>query len=281
MTKLNLEEKVRVTRGSIAQDSNAKSKRQLSDSSRGSIGRRERLRNALTGQADAGDGADKPKDLPRHELVDFLGQYDRTEPGCCKIIRTRVERETNDSLFDHLEMDPDSPRSGGQGQGTSSPLGEVDLANEAPPSGEQKTELSSEQLEGGEELKEQILEEAEGPVSSDGANSQYRIVEEVTFPSLDDALELKFDLNNITNIQQRHRNLNCQPRLIQDLYPAPLHLLTKREKRCKECHKFVIKPNANNPTSSEKLKTDHQMIYYVPKVMIYRTGKYTPYKGPT
>jgi hypothetical protein len=23
------------------------------------------------------------------------------------------------------------------------------------------------------------------------------------------------------------------------------------------------------------------MMYYVPKVMIYRTGKYTPYKGPS
>ena len=177
-----------------------------SDSSRGSIGRRERLRNALTGQTESGDGTDKPKDLPRTELVDFLRQYDRTEPGCCKIIMTRVARDTNDSLFDHLDVDPESPRS--DGQGPSSPLGDINLA-QAPPSGEQKTEQSSEQLEGGEELKEQILEEAEGPNSSDGGSSQFRMVEEVTFPSLDDALELKFDLNNITNIQQRHRNLNC------------------------------------------------------------------------
>ena len=36
-----------------------KSKRQLSDSSRGSIGRKERLRNALTGRSDgSADGAD-------------------------------------------------------------------------------------------------------------------------------------------------------------------------------------------------------------------------------
>jgi hypothetical protein len=62
------------------------------------------------------------------------------------------------------------------------------------------------------------------------------------------------------------------------LYPAPFHLLTKREKRCKDCHKFVIKPNVN-PISNEKMKADFQMMYYVPKVMIYRTGKYTPYKG--
>ena len=34
-----------------------------------------------------------------------------------------------------------------------------------------------------------------------------------------------------------------------------------------------------NPTSNEKMKADNQMIYYMPKVMIYRIGKYTPYKG--
>ena len=42
-----------------------KEKRELSDSSRGSIGRKERLRNALTGRSDgSGDGADKPSELP-------------------------------------------------------------------------------------------------------------------------------------------------------------------------------------------------------------------------
>lgn len=64
-----------------------------------------------------------------------------------------------------------------------------------------------------------------------------------------------------------------------ELYPAPFHLLTKREKRCKDCHKFIIKPNMN-PISQDKMKQDYQMIYYVPKVIIYRNGKYTPYKGP-
>ena len=43
-------------------------KRQLSDSSRGSIGRKQRLRNALTGRSDgSGDGADQPKELPDSE----------------------------------------------------------------------------------------------------------------------------------------------------------------------------------------------------------------------
>ena len=68
-----------------------KHKRQLSDSSRGSIGRKERLRNALTGRSDgSGDGADQPKELPEDELVDFLLQYDRTDPFCYKIVKKKV-----------------------------------------------------------------------------------------------------------------------------------------------------------------------------------------------
>jgi hypothetical protein len=30
---------------------------------------------------------------------------------------------------------------------------------------------------------------------------------------------------------------------------------------------------------NEGMKVDNQMLYFVPKVMIYRIGKYTPYKG--
>lgn len=106
----------------------------------------------------------------------------------------------------------------------------------------------------------------------------FKIVEEVAYPSLDDAMAMDFDLNETTNINQRFRNINTQPRFIKQLYPAPFHLLTKREKRCKDCHKFIIKPNMN-PISKDKMKADFQMINYVPKVMIYRIGKYTPYKG--
>ena len=59
----------------------------------------------------------------------------------------------------------------------------------------------------------------------------------------------------------------------RDLFPSPLYLLTKRTKRCKTCTKFVVKPNIN-PTSNEQLKVDFQLIYHVPKVTIYRIGKY-------
>ena len=31
--------------------------------------------------------------------------------------------------------------------------------------------------------------------------------------------------------------------------------------------------------TNEKMKTDNQMYNFMPKVMIYRIGKYTPYKG--
>jgi hypothetical protein len=34
-----------------------------------------------------------------------------------------------------------------------------------------------------------------------------------------------------------------------------------------------------NPISQDKMKVDYQLIYYVPKVIIYRPGKFTPYKG--
>jgi hypothetical protein len=38
------------------------------------------------------------------------------------------------------------------------------------------------------------------PGKSSEGDSQYKIVEEVSYPSLDDALEIKFDLNYSTNI---------------------------------------------------------------------------------
>lgn len=110
------------------------------------------------------------------------------------------------------------------------------------------------------------------------SESVVKTVDSVGFPSLDDAINEPFDLNNITNMAQRLRNLNCQPRETKHLYPAPFLLLAKRDKRCKECNKIIIKPNMD-PKSNEKMKADFQLLYYMPKVMIYRIGKYTPYLG--
>jgi hypothetical protein len=61
---------------------------------------------------------------------------------------------------------------------------------------------------------------------------------------------------------------------MKDLYPAPFQLLTKREKKCKECSKVIIKPNIN-PT----IKCEFLMMHYAPKVMIYRFSKYSAHKG--
>ena len=33
------------------------------------------------------------------------------------------------------------------------------------------------------------------------------------------------------------------------------------------------------PKSNDKPKANYQLFDYVPKIMIYRIGKYTPYKG--
>ena len=153
-------------------------KRQLSDSSRGSIGRKERLRNALTGRSDgSGDGADQPLELPDEEFCDFLAGYDKSDAYCRKVVKKEIE----DDLAD---------------DGTQEPMGDVD---EAKP---KKT---------------------------------IRIKEEIGYPTLEEALDTPFDINATSGLQQRLRNLQCQPRLIKELQPAPLMLLAKREKRCKDC----------------------------------------------
>lgn len=78
-----------------------KHKRQLSDSSRGSIGRRERLRNALTGRSDgSGDGADQPLELPDEEFCDFMASYDKSDPYCRKVTKREVDADYGDGIND-------------------------------------------------------------------------------------------------------------------------------------------------------------------------------------
>ena len=131
-----------------------------------------------------------------------------------------------------------------------------------------------------EEMRQEVGEFKDQIEVSDDSDLKPQHDDIVSYPSLDEALDIKFDVNTITSMPQRLRNLNCQPRILKELQPAPFHLLAKREKRCNTCHKIVIK-HQMNPGSNEKMKTDYQMVYYVPKVMIYRIGKYTPYKGTT
>lgn len=67
---------------------------------------------------------------------------------------------------------------------------------------------------------------------------------------------------------------------MEDLYPSPFQLHTKREKKCKDCKKVLIKPNIN-PFAMEKMKSEFLMMNYAPKVMIYRPGKYNNAKDKT
>ena len=75
----------------------------LSEFSQGSIGRKERLRNALTGRSDgSGDGTDQPKELPHKELQDFLHQYDKSDPFVYKVVKLKAARSFG-NLLKNLE----------------------------------------------------------------------------------------------------------------------------------------------------------------------------------
>ena len=91
--KLNIDADGDLSRRNKEPGTTKHGKRQLSDSSRGSIGRKERLRNALTGRSDGSEGGgDQPKEIPDSELVDFMHMYDRSDLYSCKIIKKKVQR---------------------------------------------------------------------------------------------------------------------------------------------------------------------------------------------
>lgn len=67
-------------------------RRTSSNSSKGSIGRRERIRNALTGRTDGSEGPDGgPQELPDEERQDFMSYYDN-DAFCRKVIVVEPER---------------------------------------------------------------------------------------------------------------------------------------------------------------------------------------------
>lgn len=70
----------------------SKHQRRDSNSSRGSIGRKEKLRNALTGRTEGSEmGGDQPLEIPDEELCDFMSRYDDSDPWCIKIVMTKAE----------------------------------------------------------------------------------------------------------------------------------------------------------------------------------------------
>lgn len=59
------------------------------------------------------------------------------------------------------------------------------------------------------------------------------------FPSLDELMmhENTFNFSSTSTLKQRFNDNERQPRFISQLFPAPLHLLSKKIKRCKTCLK--------------------------------------------
>mmetsp|Transcript_43564 Transcript_43564/g.57684 ORF Transcript_43564/g.57684 Transcript_43564/m.57684 type:complete len:145 (+) Transcript_43564:1360-1794(+) len=94
---------------------------------------------------------------------------------------------------------------------------------------------------------------------------------EENFMSLDEALELEgqFDINKVSKLDQRLKDINRQPRKRNDLYPFRLQLLSKRVKKCKDCKKKIVAPG-----DQSRLQTLMNSI--IPKVTIYRIGKLEP-----
>jgi hypothetical protein len=95
------------------------------------------------------------------------------------------------------------------------------------------------------------------------------------YKSLDDALAEKFDINEVTTIQQRLKNVPQQSYRVKDLGPAPLYLLTKRHKKCKTCSKILVKQSKDPSVSSTADSVAFLLRDIVPRITIYRFSKYT------
>ena len=94
------------------------------------------------------------------------------------------------------------------------------------------------------------------------------------FKSLDDALLEKFDIKEYSNIEQRHKFVAEQSYKVSDLWPTPLYLLTKRQKKCRTCMKILVKQPNNLASTSQSDRMAFLLRDIVPKITIYRFSKY-------
>jgi len=83
--------------------------------------------------------------------------------------------------------------------------------------------------------------------------------------TLSQALEMDFD--KISTLSQRLGSLDIQPRNVEDLKAQALSLLTKRSKRCRQCKKYVVKPESV-PTSSTPFRMENLLVYFFPRIHI-------------
>ena len=96
--------KLNLDKSNEKKEGDKKHTRKDSNSSRGSIGRKERLRNALTGRSENSEGAgDQPKELPEEEMCDFMSLYDDSDPFSRKIITQVVKENSIGSINSEIE----------------------------------------------------------------------------------------------------------------------------------------------------------------------------------
>ena len=83
-----------------------------------------------------------------------------------------------------------------------------------------------------------------------------------------EALDESFLLNKfhqLTTIAQRLNSVECQPLILEQLYPLAKHFTSKQSKRCKECDHNVLKPEPSPKLIKFKL---HQMaLFFIPQVI--------------
>ena len=87
---------------------------------------------------------------------------------------------------------------------------------------------------------------------------------------LDDALNDKFDINESSTLTQRLKCIPNQSHKVKDLIPAPLFLLTKKQKKCKTCNKILVKQGKDPTMNSQSDVLTFLLRDIVPKITIYR-----------
>jgi hypothetical protein len=160
----------------------------------------ELAKNALAERAKAGKadeeagadnaGEDTTKQLPEEEYVDFLDTYEEGKWWLQNKKETPKEEPT-EKVNKHMATDAISEKSGDD-EDKDDPKGDKNL---------------------------------ESPKFSDGSrdrDSKNEDDDKDEFPSLDEALEADFNINEISSLKQRFSDVNRQPRKVTDLFPAPL-----------------------------------------------------------
>ena len=86
---------------------------------------------------------------------------------------------------------------------------------------------------------------------------------------LDKELEKEINLDELTSLEQRHKDVFSQPRYKKALKPIPFPLLPYVTKACKETEKYLVKPKISRVSSDEGLfEVDHMLMKHFPTVSI-------------